>query len=127
MKKDVLINLYWILDALQRGSAPDARHVADCFVSIRDELMLPDTEEMAVHIRGVLEQSQATADVLSRQLIGESRRSPLTEHRLRQLMATLPGLMPAEVAVAFGRLIEAAHGIKARGGQGETSPDPRDG
>lgn len=111
MKKDTLINLYWILDAVQKGAEPNARHVAECFISIRDELMLPDTEEMVVHIRGVLEQSQATADALSRQLIGDSRRQPLPAHRLQYLMASLAGATPADVAVDFGRLVEAAHGI----------------
>lgn len=112
VKKDVLINLYWILDAVQKGSEPNPRHVAECFISIRDELMLPDTEEMVVHLRGVLEQSQATADALSQQLIGDTRRQPLPEHRLRHLMALLAGGTPDEVAVDFGRLVEAAHGIK---------------
>lgn len=113
MKKDTLINLYWILDAVQKGSTPNPRHVGACFISIRDELMLPDTEEMVVHLRGVLEQSQATADALSRQLIGDSRRQPLPEQRLRHLMALLGGGTPDEVAVDFGRLVESAHGIQA--------------
>ena len=113
MKKDSLINLYWILDAVRKGGAPNARHVDECFITIRDELLLPDTEDIVVHIRGVLEQSQATADVLSQALIGSSRRVPLPEQRLLDMMATLPGTTPAEVAAAFGRLVEAAHGIQA--------------
>lgn len=113
MKKDTLINLYRVLDAVRKGDAPKARHVDDCFIAIRDELMLPDTEDMVVHIRGVLEQSQATADALSQQLIDESRRRPLPEQSLRQLMDSLVGATPAELAVAFGRLVEAAHGIRA--------------
>lgn len=113
MKKDTLIALYWILDAVQKGGEPNARHVAECFVSIRDELMLPDTEDIVVHIRGVLEQSQATAEVLSNQLIDNSRRTPLSEHRLQELMNSLPWTTPAEVAVAFGRQVEAAHGIRS--------------
>lgn len=113
MKKDILINLYWILDAVQKGVEPNARHVGECFVSIRDELMLPDTEDIVVHIRGVLEQSQAAADVLSQHLIGSSRRQPLPEQRLREMMAALSGTAPADVAVAFGRLVEAAHGVQA--------------
>lgn len=111
MKKDTLIILYGILDAVRKGSAPNARHVDDCFIAIRDELMQPDTEDIVVHIRGVLEQSQATANVLSRQLIGRARGQALPEQRLRDMMATLPGSTPAEVALAFGRLVEAAHGI----------------
>ena len=113
MKKDTLINLYWILNAVQKGTEPNAVHVRDCFISIRDALMLPDTEDIVIHIRGVLEQSQATADVLSQQLIGSSRRAPLAEQRLRDMMATLPASTPDEMAVAFGRLVEAAHGVGA--------------
>lgn len=113
MKKETLISLYWILDAVQKGAEPNPHHVGECFVSIRDALMLPDTEEMAVHLRGVLEQSQATADALSQELIGDLRhRQPLPEHRLRDLMALQAGT-PDDVAVSFGRLVEAAHGIKA--------------
>ena len=111
MKKDTLINLYWILDAVQKGSAPNTRHVGECFAAVRDELLLPDTEDIVVHIRSVLEQSQATADVLSQALIGSSRKAPLAEQRLHDMMATLPGTTPTEVAVAFGRLVEAAHGV----------------
>ncbi|MBC7733643.1 MAG: hypothetical protein H7306_17415 [Bacteriovorax sp.] len=112
MKKDTLINLYWVLDAVQKGSAPNARHVDECFITIRDELLLPDTEEIVVHIRDVLEKSQATADVLSQALIGSSRRAPLPEQRLLDMMATLPGTTPGEVTVAFARLLEAAHGVQ---------------
>ena len=111
MKKDTLINLYWILDAVQKGSVPNARHVGECFVTIRDELLLPDTEDIVDHIRGVLEQSQATADVLSQALIDSSRRAPLAEQHLHDMMATLPGTTPTEMAVAFARLVEAAHGV----------------
>ena len=111
MKKDSLINLYWILDAVQKGNAPNARHVAECFITIRDELLLPDTEEIVVHIRDVLEKSQATAGVLSQALIGSSRRTPLPEQRLLDMMATLAGTLPAGVTVAFARLVEAAHGV----------------
>lgn len=111
MKKDTLINLYWILDAVQKKTAPNATHVADCFIAIRDELMLPDTEQIVDHIRGVLEQQQAAADVLTDRVIGGSRRSPLAAPRLHQMMQTLAADVPAEVAVGFARLVEAAHGI----------------
>lgn len=111
MKKDTLINLYWILDAVQKGSAPNARHVDECFITIRDALLLPDTEDIVVHIRGVLEKSQATADVLSQALIDSSRRAPLSEQRLLDMMNTLPGTTPGEVTVAFARLVEAEHGV----------------
>ena len=87
--------------------------VADCFIAIRDELMLPDTEEIVDHIRSVLEQQQAAADVLTDRVIGGSRRSPLAAPRLHQMMQTLAADVPAEVAVGFARLVEAAHGIGA--------------
>jgi len=112
VKKDTLIKLYWILDAVKQGMAPDAGHVGECLISIRDELLLPDTEDIVVHIRGVLEQSQATVGALSQELIGRSRSKPLPEQHLRELMATLPSATPDEVAVAFGRLVEAAHGVR---------------
>lgn len=111
MKKDTLINLYWILDAVRKGSTPNARHVDECFITIRDALLLPDTEDIVVHIRGVLEKSQATAGVLSQALIGSTRRTPLPEQRLLDMMATVPGTTLSDVAVAFGRLVEAAHGV----------------
>ena len=113
MKKDTLINLYWILDAVQKSTAPNATHVADCFIAIRDELMLPDTEDIVDHIRCVLEQQQAAADVLTDRVIGGSRRSPLATPRLHQMMQTLAVDVPADVAVRFARLVEAAHGIGA--------------
>ena len=118
VKKHTLIDLYWILDSVQKGTEPNLKHVSECFVSIRDELMLPDSEEIVVHIREAWEQSQAAADVLAEQLIGSSRRRPLPDQRLIELMATVdaehrPTLNhSAEVAVAFARLVEAAHGIK---------------
>ena len=118
VKKHTLIDLYWILDSVQKGTEPNLKHVSECFVSIRDELMLPDSEEIVVHIREAWEQSQVAADVLAEQLIGSSRRRPLPDQRLIELMATVdaehrPTLNhSAEVAVAFGRLVEAAHGIK---------------
>jgi hypothetical protein len=113
MKKDTLINLYWILDAVQKAGAPDPRHVGECFVAIRDELMLPDTEEIVDHIRDVLVRQRAAADVLTDRVIGGSRRQPLPEQRLIEMMATLPGEVPASVAVAFARQVEAEHGIRA--------------
>jgi hypothetical protein len=113
MKKDSLINLYWILDAVQKGNAPNPRHVGECFVAIRDELMLPDTEEIVDHIRDVLVRQQAAADVLTDRVIGSSRRQPLPERWLVELMTTLAGEVPASVAVAFARRVEAEHGIRA--------------
>jgi hypothetical protein len=113
MKKDTLINLYWILDAVQKAGAPDPRHVGECFVAIRDELMLPDTEEIVDHIRDVLVRQQAAADVLTDRVIGGSRRQPLPELRLIEMMATMAEEVPAAVAVAFGRRVEAEHGIRA--------------
>ena len=118
VKKHTLIDLYWILDSLQKGTEPNLKHVSECFVSIRDELMLPDSEEIVVHIREAWEQSQVAADVLADQVIGNSRRKPLSEQRLVELMAQLDAAHrpmldhSADVAVAFARLVEAAHGIK---------------
>ena len=113
MKKDTLINLYRILDAVQKGSTPNPRHVSECFVAMRDELMLPDTEEIVDHIRDVLVRQQAAADVLTDRVIDGSRRRPLPELRLIDMMATLSAGVPARVAVAFARQIEAEHGIRA--------------
>ena len=115
MKKDTLINLYWILDAVQKGTAPNRTHVGACFIAIRDELLLPDTEDIVDHIRGALVRQQAAADVLTDQVIGGSRRRPLPEPRLHAMITTLAaadGNLPADAAVAFGRLVEAAHGIQ---------------
>jgi hypothetical protein len=113
MKKDTLISLYWILDAVHKGNAPNPVHVGECFVAIRDELMLPDTEAIVDHIRGVLVRQQAAADVLTDRVIDGTRRQPLPEHRLVEMMAALPGEVPAGVAVAFARRVEAEHGIRA--------------
>ena len=113
MKKDTLIKLYWILDTVQKSTAPNAAHVADCFIAIRDELMLPDSEEIVDYIRSALEQQQAAADVLTDRVIGGSRQSPLAAPQLHQMMQTLAAEVPAEVAVGFARLVEAAHGIGA--------------
>ena len=118
MKKDVLINLYWILDSVQRGTEPNRKHVGECFIAIRDELMMPDTEEIVAHIYEALEQSQMAADVLTDQVIGKSRSKPLAEQQLVELLGSLPAVhrlpvdFSVEMAVGFGRLIEAAHGIK---------------
>lgn len=113
MKKDTLINLYWILDAVRKGGAPNLGHVGECFVAIRDELLLPDTEEIVDHIRDVLVRQQAAAGVLTDRVIGGSRRHPLPEPRLIDMMATLSGEVPDNVAVAFARRVEAEHGIRA--------------
>ena len=102
---------------MQSGDEPDMEHVGECFVSIRDELMLPDTEEIVLHIREVLEHSQATAAILAERAIDRSRIAPLPEEQLVELMtraaSTHPGdaTPPATFAVAFARLVEAAHGI----------------
>lgn len=117
MKKNTLINLYWILDAVQKGTAPNLEHVGHCFITIRDELLLPDSEEIVDHIRAALDRQQAAADVLTSQVIDSTRRQPLPAPRLQGMMATLAADMQtdiatADVAVAFGRLVEAAHGIQ---------------
>ncbi|MBE0546076.1 MAG: hypothetical protein IH627_00110 [Rubrivivax sp.] len=76
-----------------------------------------DTEAIVNHIRAALEQSKAAADVLTHQVIGESRRVPLPDHRSIEMMRNpaarhrLPVEVLPEVAVGFGRLVEAAHGI----------------
>ncbi len=117
MKKDTLIDLYWILDALQRGGQPDTGRVQTCFIAIRDALLDPDTEQIVDHIRGVLERSEAAADVLAHQLIARSSataRRPLPESRLRELMAATQREAGGDnLAVAFGRRVEAEHGIGA--------------
>jgi len=118
MKKDTLIGLYWILDAVQKGSPPNAQHVAACFISIRDELMLPDSEELVDHIRAALLQQQAAADALTDQALGHSRRRPLADSELIGMMRSLCVLHgvaqepSADLAVGFGRLVEAAHGVR---------------
>jgi hypothetical protein len=61
----------------------------------------------------VLVRQRAAADVLTDRVIGGSRRQPLPEQRLIEMMATLPGEVPASVAVAFARQVEAEHGIRA--------------
>mgnify|MGYP000588979189 FL=1 len=115
MKKNTLIDLYWILDAVRRGDQPDAGRVGVCFIAIRDALLDPDTEQIVDHIRSVLERAEAAADVLAHQVIGRSSagpRQPLPEQRLRELMAAAQDETTAdELAVAFGRRVEAAHGI----------------
>jgi hypothetical protein len=120
MKKDTLIDLYWILDALQRGGQPDAGRVSGCFIAIRDALLDPDTEQIVDHIRGVLERSEAAADVLAHQLISRSSaatRRPLPALRLRELMAAAQGEAAGDdLAVAFGRRVEAEHGIAVGSG-----------
>lgn len=118
MKKDTLIQLYWILDSLQKGTEPNSNHVGACFISIRDALMDPDTEDIVDHIRGALAHSKAAANVLAHQVIGSSRRRPLPEDQLIEMMRYQASLHRStvevipEVAVGFGRLIEAAHGIE---------------
>lgn len=117
MKKDTLIDLYRILDALKRGDQPDAARVGVCFIAIRDALLDPDTEQIVDHIRGVLARSEAAADVLVHQAIRQSSaasRQPLPELRLRELMAAAQRETAGDdLAVAFGRRVEAEHGIGA--------------
>jgi hypothetical protein len=121
MNKDTLIDLYWILDTVQKGGTPNLRHVGEGFIAIRDQLMQPDTEEIVEHIRGALQQ-QAAADALTRHAIGQaqawrgvppapSAARALPEQGLRDMMAALPPAAPEDLAVTFGRLVEAAHGI----------------
>jgi hypothetical protein len=121
LKKDMLIDLYWILDAVQKGMAPNAVQAGRCFVAVRDALMQPDTEDIVAHIHGALAQSQAAADVLTDQAIGQAidqsrqagpaPRVPLPAPQLQAWMASLAPDLPPELAVAFGRQVEAAHGI----------------
>jgi hypothetical protein len=112
MKNHILINIYWILDAVQKGEQPKMQDVVECFISVRDELMQPDTEQIVDHIRDVLERSSVSADALSSQVIANSRRRPLSQKRLEEMMATLSDSRYAtEIAVPFARSVEAAHGI----------------
>jgi hypothetical protein len=112
MKNHILKNIYWILDAVQKGEQPKMQDVVECFISVRDELMQPDTEQIVDHIRDVLERSSVSADALSSQVIANSRRRPLSQKRLEEMMATLSDSRYAtEIAVPFARCVEAAHGI----------------
>jgi len=112
MKNHILKNIYWILDAVQKGEQPKMQDVVECFISVRDELMQPDTEQIVDHIRDVLERSSVSADALSSQVIANSRRRPLSQKRLEEMMATLSdSRYAAEIAVPFARCVEAAHGI----------------
>jgi hypothetical protein len=112
MKNHILKNIYWILDAVQKGEKPKMQDVVECFISVRDELMQPDTEQIVDHIRDVLERSSVSADALSSQVIANSRRRPLSQKRLEEMMATLSDSRYAtEIAVPFARCVEAAHGI----------------
>lgn len=114
----MLINLYWILDAVQKGKQPDSQHVGDCFIAIRDELMKPDTEELVAHIYEALGQSRAAADLLTDQVIDRSRSKALPDGRLIEMLENIAMThrmsadQSAAIAVQFGRLVEAAHGIK---------------
>ena len=112
MKNHILKNIYWILDAVQKGEQPKMQDVVECFISVRDELMQPDTEQIVDHIRDVLERSSVSADALSSQVIANSRRKPLSQERLAEMMATLSDSRYAtEISVPFARCVEAAHGI----------------
>ena len=112
MKNHILKNIYWILDAVQKGEQAKMQDVVECFISVRDELMQPDTEQIVDHIRDVLERSSVSADALSSQVIANSRRRPLSQKRLEEMMATLSDSRYAtEIAVPFARCVEAAHGI----------------
>jgi len=112
MKNHILKNIYWILEAVQKGEQPKMQDVVECFISVRDELIQPDTEQIVDHIRDVLERSSVSADALSSQVIANSRRRPLSQKRLEEMMATLSDSRYAtEIAVPFARCVEAAHGI----------------
>ena len=117
LKKDLLIDLYWILDAVQQSTAPHAVQAGRCLVAVRDALMQPDTEDIVAHIHGALAQTQAAADVLTDQAIGQAidqsrqARAPLPAQQLQAWMAALAPDLPPALAVAFGRQVEAAHGI----------------
>lgn len=98
LKKDTLIALYWILEAAQRGALADRASAAACLIEVRDSLLRPDTEEIVDHIRSVLERQQQAADVLAREA------SLLARHGLS-------ANVQADLALSFGRLVEAEHGI----------------
>jgi hypothetical protein len=83
--RNILKNIYWILDAVQKGEQPKMQDVVECFISVRDELMQPDTEQIVDHIRDVLERSSVSADALSSQVIANSRRRPLSQKRLEEM------------------------------------------
>ena len=89
MKKHIFINLYWILDAVQKGRKPKMEDVAECFICVRDELMQPDTEQIVDHIRDVLERSNVSADALSSQVIANSRRVPRIRESRHYFFQTL--------------------------------------
>ena len=97
---------------MRMGRQPKMQDVTDCFICVRDELMQPDTEQIVDHIRDVLQRSNVSADALSSQVIANSRRRPLSEERLKEIMAPLSKSRYAtEIAVPFGKCVEAAHGI----------------
>lgn len=118
LKKDLLIDLYWILDAVQQGTTPPAAQAGRCLIAVRDALMQPDTEDIVAHIHGALAQTQAAADVLTDRVIGQASdqarqapRAPLPAQQLQAWMDVLAPGLPPDLAVAFGRQVEAAHGI----------------
>lgn len=117
LKKDTLIALYWILEAAQRGALADRASAAACLIEVRDSLLRPDTEEIVDHIRSVLERQQQAADVLAREASLLASKRPLSEQRLIEMMMgpaarrDLSANVQADLALSFGRLVEAEHGI----------------
>lgn len=117
LSKDTLIDLLWILEAIQTGRQADQVKAAACRVKVRDALMRPDTEDIVDHMRAALAQQQQAADALAREATTLARRTALPAQQLVDLMAgpashyDLDPSTAAELAVAFGRLVEAAHGL----------------
>ena len=96
---------------MRKGTTPNPKHVGDCFIAIRDELLLPNTDEIVDHIRDALVHQHAVADALTDRLLGGSRRPPLPEPSLQEMVGMLARDLPAEVVVAFGRLVKAGRCI----------------
>lgn len=116
LKKDTLIDLFWILDAIQKGQPADRAKATACFTEVRDALLRPDTEEIVQHIRDVLAQQQQAAGALAMEAAATAKRLPLPESELIAMMLELCApygiaeRAAAELAVAFGRRVEAALG-----------------
>lgn len=117
LDKGTLIDLYRILEALQNSQQVDPVKAASCQAKVRDALMRPDTEEIVDHMRAALAQQQQAAHVLAREATTFARRTALPAQQMMDLMAgpasrhRLDPSTAAELAVAFGRLVEAAHGV----------------
>ncbi|ANJ72934.1 hypothetical protein A9Y76_10860 [Ralstonia insidiosa] len=116
LKKDTLIDLFWILDAIQKGQQADRAKVTACFTEVRDALLRPDTEEIVQHIRDVLAQQKQAVGALAMEAAATARRLPLPESELIAMMLELCApygiaeQAAAELAVAIGRRVEAALG-----------------